>query len=91
MTDEVVKARNPVLSKNRVSFRPAVESDRQSVAIIGSKSKSDARPFKGLWAMQDDRNLVGSDRLGAIVAISELIYQTLVSIQKQYPHWLTQK
>jgi hypothetical protein len=41
--------------------------------------------------MPDDRNLLASDRSEAIAAISQLIYQTLVSIQKQHPHWLTQK
>lgn len=41
--------------------------------------------------MPDDRNLLASDRSEAIAAISQLIYQTLVSIQKQHPHWLSQK
>jgi len=41
--------------------------------------------------MPDDRNLLASDRSEAIAAISQLIYQTLVSIQKQYPHWLSPK
>lgn len=45
--------------------------------------------------MQDNRSLsqsslVRGDRSRAIAAISELIYQTLVSIQKQHPHWLAQ-
>lgn len=41
--------------------------------------------------MPDDLSLVGNDREGAIAAISELIYETLVSIQKQHPYWLTQQ
>lgn len=41
--------------------------------------------------MPDDLSLVGNDRSKAIAAISELIYETLVSIQKQHPYWLTQQ
>ncbi len=41
--------------------------------------------------MPDDPNLLASDRSEAIAAISQLIYQTLVSIQKQHPHWLSPK
>lgn len=41
--------------------------------------------------MPDDLSLVENDREEAIAAISELIYETLVSIQKQHPYWLTQQ